>query len=453
MTVEARSQRRRELPQYTMEEVQKHNTANDLWIVVNGKVLDLTNYLKHHPGGETVAISQGGLEATDAVRAMHPPEVVEKKMPQFCIGTVSERSITPLTRDYRNIREKAEKDGLYHTEYSFYAWQFSRIIAFLLAGLFGLTKADTLLAQLGGAAALGMFWQQIAFIGHDLGHNGITHDRKTDSMLGLICGNLLTGVSISWWKRSHNVHHVATNWVNYDPDIQHLPVFAVTSKFFKSIYSHYHDKIFAFDRLSKFLVTYQHWLFYPVMAVARFNLYLQSLLLLFTLKGVQNRTMEILAEAAYFAWYAYVISFLPTWQRQLACVVVSHAVVGLLHVQICLSHFARATYDEAPMKDANESFFRCQLATSADVDCWPCLDWLHGGLQFQTIHHLFPRLPRHRLRAFMPLVQGLALKHGCHYHLIDFYSANCELLEQLRHTAQKAEAFDHGVWDALNAQG
>ncbi|EER09736.1 nitrate reductase, putative, partial [Perkinsus marinus ATCC 50983] len=36
----------------TMEEVARHGTPNDCWIVVNGEVLDVTDYIKEHPGGE-----------------------------------------------------------------------------------------------------------------------------------------------------------------------------------------------------------------------------------------------------------------------------------------------------------------------------------------------------------------------------------------------------------------
>ena len=34
-----------------MEEVAKHNTKEDLWIVVKGIVMDVTNWLDEHPGG------------------------------------------------------------------------------------------------------------------------------------------------------------------------------------------------------------------------------------------------------------------------------------------------------------------------------------------------------------------------------------------------------------------
>ena len=38
-----------------------------------------------------------------------------------------------------------------------------------------------------------------------------------------------------------------------------------------------------------------------------------------------------------------------------------------------------------------------------------------GGLNFQVEHHLFPTLPRHRLRAVAPAVAALCAKHGLAY--------------------------------------
>lgn len=37
---------------YTLEDVAKHNKDGDLWVVINGKVFDLTTYMDTHPGGK-----------------------------------------------------------------------------------------------------------------------------------------------------------------------------------------------------------------------------------------------------------------------------------------------------------------------------------------------------------------------------------------------------------------
>merc|ERR1712205_220722 len=81
-------------------------------------------------------------------------------------------------------------------------------------------------------AVFALFLQQCAFVGHDSAHNGITHHRNVDIMIGMVVGPLLTGISTAWWKRSHNAHHVVTNSVSHDPDIQHIPFFAVTADLF-----------------------------------------------------------------------------------------------------------------------------------------------------------------------------------------------------------------------------
>eukprot|EP00450_Noctiluca_scintillans_P029453 CAMPEP_0194549464 /NCGR_PEP_ID=MMETSP0253-20130528/95220_1 /TAXON_ID=2966 /ORGANISM="Noctiluca scintillans" /LENGTH=399 /DNA_ID=CAMNT_0039396893 /DNA_START=22 /DNA_END=1219 /DNA_ORIENTATION=- len=71
-----------------MEEVAKHNKKGDVWVVLNGRVLNVSNFLSQHPGGELAILTFAGKDATAEFDMIHPPDVVEKYAPDAIIGVV-----------------------------------------------------------------------------------------------------------------------------------------------------------------------------------------------------------------------------------------------------------------------------------------------------------------------------------------------------------------------------
>lgn len=47
-----------------MDEIKQHNNSQSLWMVLNGKVFDLTLYQNHHPGGIPKLLKGAGKDAT-----------------------------------------------------------------------------------------------------------------------------------------------------------------------------------------------------------------------------------------------------------------------------------------------------------------------------------------------------------------------------------------------------
>lgn len=74
--------------EYTMEEVKKHTTEKDCWVVVNGEVLDVTSFLPDHPGGKMAIMTFAGRDATEEFNMVHDEGVVEKYASECVIGTL-----------------------------------------------------------------------------------------------------------------------------------------------------------------------------------------------------------------------------------------------------------------------------------------------------------------------------------------------------------------------------
>lgn len=75
--------------QYTIQEVAKHNKPNDCWMVVNGEVLDVTNFLDEHPGGREALLLFAGRDATEEFNMLHKPDVIAKFAPEVVIGKLT----------------------------------------------------------------------------------------------------------------------------------------------------------------------------------------------------------------------------------------------------------------------------------------------------------------------------------------------------------------------------
>jgi delta8-fatty-acid desaturase len=84
-----------------------------------------------------------------------------------------------------------------------------------------------------------------------------------------------------------------------------------------------------------------------------------------------------------------------------------------------------------------ESFAARQLRTTTDVICDDSVGWVHGGLQLQVTHHLFPRLPRHNLKAASVLVKEFAKEQGLVYAEFGWISGQKDVLDVLKSVADQ----------------
>lgn len=343
-----------------------------------------------------------------------------------------------VVAQYRELHEKAKAEGLFDVNYSGYSLDCCHYLGSFILTLVFLSYGQYVLSGL----CLGYMWHQLVFLAHDAGHTGVTHNFQVDSILAIVVADFIGGLSMGWWKRNHNVHHIVTNAPEHDPDIEHMPLFAVSHRLLGSLRSTYYERVMTYDAAARVLLRIQAWTYYPLLALGRFNLYFLSWDYLLAGRGPKKgpaawfRWVEIVGQIFFWTWFGYGILYkaIPDNWSRFTFVMVSHIASSPLHVQIVLSHFAMSTANLGPQ----ESFAQKMLRTTMDIDCPPWLDFIHGGLQFQAIHHLFPRMPRHNLRRAQKLVQEFCNEAGIPYALYGFADGNKQVIGTLAEVSRHA---------------
>ncbi|XP_041001914.1 delta(8)-fatty-acid desaturase 2-like [Juglans microcarpa x Juglans regia] len=439
----------------TAEELNQHNKPGDLWISIQGKVYNVSDWGKDHPGGDDPLLNLAGQDVTDAFTAYHPG-TAWKYLDKFFTGYhLEDFKVSEVSKDYRKLASEFAKMGLFEKKGHGTLYTLLSVAFMLSLVVYGVLRSESVFVHLCCGLLLGFLWVQSAYVGHDSGHYQIMSTPRFNRVAQILAGNCLTGISIAWWKWTHNAHHIACNSLDHDPDLQHIPVFAVSSKLFHSITSCFYGRKLEFDPLARFLVSYQHMTFYPVMIVGRINLFIQTFLLLFSGRRVPQRGLNILGILVFWTWFPLLVSFLPSWTERVMFVIASFAVTSIQHIQFCLNHFSANVYVGPP---SGNDWFEKQTSGTLDIACSSWMDWFYGGLQFQLEHHLFPRLPRCQLRKVSPIVQDLCKKHNLPYRSLSFWAANLSTIRTLRTAALQARDMaspvpKNLVWEALNTHG
>ncbi|NXF98857.1 CYB5B protein, partial [Sakesphorus luctuosus] len=71
-----------------LEEVEKRNSSRETWLIIHGRVYDVTRFLEEHPGGEEVLLEQAGRDATESFEDVGHSMDAREMLKQYYIGEV-----------------------------------------------------------------------------------------------------------------------------------------------------------------------------------------------------------------------------------------------------------------------------------------------------------------------------------------------------------------------------
>ena len=446
------------------QEVQKHRTPEDAWVVYHNKVYDVSNWLEH-PGG-TVIFTHAGDDMTDIFAAFHAAGS-QNMMKKFYIGdlvestTGKEAQQIAFEKGYRDLRGKLVVMGMFQASQTYYMLKCLSNLAIWCtsAAIFCYSGMDNVPAHIGAALLAGLFLQQSGWLAHDFLHHQAFKNRRLGDFFGLLNGNLAQGFSIQWWKNKHNGHHAVPNLHSStalsqdgDPDIDTMPLLAWSVKQAQSYRELQADG--KDSPVVKFLIKNQAIFYFPILLLARLSWLNESFKVTFGLgaatanaelemktKGLQYPILEKLLLIIHYGWSYMLCSGFHrfSWAYTIAMFFVMSCSCGFyLAIVFGLGHNGMATYDA----DARPDFWKLQVTTTRNITGGhgvpqAFVDWFCGGLQYQVDHHLFPSLPRHNLKKCHALVESFCKEWGVKYHEADLVDGTVEVLQHLDTVAKE----------------
>lgn len=311
--------------------------------------------------------------------------------------------------DFTALAEQVRDAGLLRRRYGYYWLKLIGLPAAILGTLVLFVWIGDTWWQLFTAAALGILFAQVAFLGHDAAHRQIFTSGRANDWASLIIGDLFIGMSYGWWRHKHSRHHANPNREGVDPDID-LPVIAVTpdrARQGKNVFT-------------RWAMAHQGAFFFPLLLLEGISLHASSVRRVLAKEKVERRGWEIALLSV------RLIGFVA-----LAFVVLSPGIaVVFLAVELAVFGFYMgATF--APnhkgmrLIGATEKidFLRRQVTTSRNVRGGVLMDVAMGGLNYQIEHHLFPSMPRPHLRRASALVRAYCQTHGIPYTSVGLLSS------------------------------
>ena len=300
------------------------------------------------------------------------------------------------SKEYLELRMRVAEQGLLDRQYGYYATIILAAVATLALGVAVIILVDQLWARLTAAAFMAVVFMQFNFIGHDAGHRQIFRSAQYNDF-ALILAGFVTGITPSWWLEKHNAHHRNPNQLELDDDIN-IPVYAFTE-----------ESALRSRGLVRFIVNYQAFFLYPLHSLASFILVGKGIIYLLRRQRLRYPVSEVAAVAAGLGLYfAVPFLFMPAWHAVIF-IVAHRALAGLYMGLVFASNHKGMPVLDAEMK---LDYLRQQVLTNRNIHSIPFLDFAYGGLNRQIEHHLFPNMPRNRLKDAREVVRNSVRSGG-----------------------------------------
>ncbi|XP_073386398.1 cytochrome b5 isoform X2 [Physcomitrium patens] len=75
---------------FSLKEVEQHVAQDDCWMIIHGKVYDVTTFMDDHPGGDDVLLQTAGKDASEEFDDVGHSKSAIEQLKDFYVGECSE---------------------------------------------------------------------------------------------------------------------------------------------------------------------------------------------------------------------------------------------------------------------------------------------------------------------------------------------------------------------------
>ena len=318
---------------------------------------------------------------------------------------------------YRELKRIVTEAGLLEKQPRYYTFKVVSTLVLFVAGL----VASWLIGPSWWQLALVPYWAvavlQVALLGHDAGHRQVFSTPRANDTLALSFSSLFLGFDLSWWLDEHNKHHAFPNHEELDPNIA-VRFWAFTER-----------QAAGKQGLNHFLTKYQALLLLPMNTLGAFYKVVESIRFIKNKpKPLRYPRAEPLIMAVHLGLvFGLPFAFLAPLQA-VAILLLYYALEGLyLGAVISPNHKGMEMVSDENRPD----FLHWQAVTARNITGGRHVDFIYGGLNYQIEHHLFPTMPRNRLRESSVIIGPYLRKHGVLYHETGFWEGFGEILSTM----------------------
>ncbi|TFK95231.1 cytochrome b5-like heme/steroid binding domain-containing protein [Pterulicium gracile] len=85
----------------TLEQFKEHTQRKNLYVLLSGKVYDVSKFIDEHPGGDEVLLAQAGQDATDSFEDVGHSDEAREFLPDFYVGDIDEAAVGVLKKEVK----------------------------------------------------------------------------------------------------------------------------------------------------------------------------------------------------------------------------------------------------------------------------------------------------------------------------------------------------------------